>query len=496
MEGKAKVYLFSILLIAALTVIGWAEVQNDESAEFGKFMTYYYLNPDPNKLPSMLKSFLKSPIWSQAGKFDEHAENPVAYFFAKAGESNPGIVKSYIDLFDYGTHRQRLFVLKILQLCGDESVINFFTSKLDAGRFINETKQIKQALVYGIPLDFDPLTKPIKQAGDLAFLWVEFIVTGSEKPVLKIIDSLAGPNDIADSNVIDNVIEAAKRTLAENCRRHDKVLQICKDELSAHDGSIKKILEEIVDSADGSISLQKRLEQSHEEKPVTGVKTWALGCSAVLIERNHGRHDFLSPDKINEKNIKKNRELLEKWWGIKNKGDLLSVLKRLKLEGHRSKFAGWGLLIQTLNEQEYKELLQKYQNDQKTLQRIRIVKEYYEKLGPKSLLGWDYTRYICLCRWGYLSAYIEEEEAWEKIMPVAREIPKTFDSWEDLGRNYIISRQFWSYEQTQEDGYLYEDAYQRLIDMPSSPWNKYPWDMDLTETESISEPNEVYSRRY
>jgi hypothetical protein len=70
-------------------------------------------------------------------------------------------------------------------------------------------------------------------------------------------------------------------------------------------------------------------------------------------------------------------------------------------------------------------------------------------------------------------------------------LQEKFDSWEDLGRNYIIGRQFSSYEETIKEGPLFEDAYQRLIDMKSSPWNNYPWDMDLTETESISEPNEA-----
>ena len=79
-----------------------------------------------------------------------------------------------------------------------------------------------------------------------------------------------------------------------------------------------------------------------------------------------------------------------------------------------------------------------------------------------------------------MADYLGEEEAWERIMPVARMLQKTFDSWEDLGRNYIIGRQFWSYEETQKNGYVFVDAYQRLLDMPSSPWNKYPWNMNMS----------------
>lgn len=60
-------------------------------------------------------------------------------------------------------------------------------------------------------------------------------------------------------------------------------------------------------------------------------------------------------------------------------------------------------------------------------------------------------------------------------------LQKQFDSWEELGRNYIIGRQFRFYEEMQDEAYLYEDAYQRLLDMSSSPWNLYSWDMNLSE---------------
>jgi hypothetical protein len=125
--------------------------------------------------------------------------------------------------------------------------------------------------------------------------------------------------------------------------------------------------------------------------------------------------------------------------------------------------------------------LERYSSDEQRLQEIRIVKQYYKELGDKSILGWDYGRDICLCRWAYHAGYISEQEAWKRIMAVANILQDEFDSWEDLGRNYLIGRQFWSYSETKEQGHVFEDAYQRLVDMRSSPWNRYAWDMDLAE---------------
>ena len=234
-------------------------------------------------------------------------------------------------------------------------------------------------------------------------------------------------------------------------------------------------------------ALKQKQNVTMEEK-----KGWALGCAGVLTERNHGRHDSLNPSEINERNIKKEKELLNEWWGINSRNDLFDKLLRLHGEGHREKFDEMGKHVTTLSEEEYGHFLQRNMYDQEIAQEIRIAKEYYQKLGSKSILGWDYSRYICLCRWGYLIGYLSEEEAWQFIMEAARILQKTFDSWEDLGRNYLIGRQFWSYKETIEAGHEYDDAFQRLVDMPSSPWNKSPGYLDLgSDIKKINDPNKA-----
>lgn len=232
-------------------------------------------------------------------------------------------------------------------------------------------------------------------------------------------------------------------------------------------------------------------DSNSKESLVIGPKAWALGCSAMLTERNHDRHDLLGMGLRTKRNIKKRRKFLRTiGWNIENRSDLLENLRWIDTGGNRIKFIALGKYVTSLSEQAYKAFLQDNKNDVELLNKIKIAKKYYQELDEKNLLGWDYGRYICLCRWGYMAGYVSEEEAWKRIMPVARELQRKFDSWEDLGRNYLIGRQFWSHKNTLRSGYLFEDSYQRLIDMPSSPWNKYVWDMDLQDEDSISEPNE------
>lgn len=219
-----------------------------------------------------------------------------------------------------------------------------------------------------------------------------------------------------------------------------------------------------------------------EQAVVTGARAWAMGCCGVLWERNHDRHDILGGREINERNISDVKELLSEWWGIEDRAGLYkSLVWLMQGGGHRQGFAKLGESVSRLSEGEYQALLRKNRSDAEQLNDIRVVRKYYGKVGDKGILGWDLSRYIFLCRFGYVVGYIGEEEAFKVIMPAARQLQETFDSWQDMGKNYLIGRLYWSAKRSEENGYLYEDAYQRMCDMVSSPWNKYDWDMDLGE---------------
>jgi hypothetical protein len=222
-------------------------------------------------------------------------------------------------------------------------------------------------------------------------------------------------------------------------------------------------------------------------------KGWALGCAAVLTERNHHGHTSLAGRDLTEKAKEETRVLLADWWGVSNRADLLKTLAWLEEEGHRADFETMGMLMTQLTQDEYEGLLAA-EDKPEAISKMEIARTYYPILGAKSLYGWDYSRAICLCRWAYAAGYITEQEAWTRIMPIARSLQEKFDSWEDFGNNFLIGRQFWSHEQTTENGWQCEDAVQRLLDMRDSPWNQYPWDLDLSEDDPApDQPKELPS---
>ncbi len=231
-------------------------------------------------------------------------------------------------------------------------------------------------------------------------------------------------------------------------------------------------------------------EKKLQEQKETDIKGWALGCGAMLTEYRHERHDMMLRDYLNQEDIKDIKKTFSEWWDIDDRDSLLKMLRWLQDGGHSKKFEELGKQVDGMDEEQYKKFLEENKDKPNKIQKIKIAKKYYKQLGQKRLLGWDYSRYICLCRWGYVVGYISEEEAWQKIIPAARLLQNKFDSWEDLGQNYLIGRQFWSYKETQESGWEIEDAFQRLLDEKTSPWNKYPWNMDLTLPQAGADSNQ------
>jgi tetratricopeptide (TPR) repeat protein len=215
---------------------------------------------------------------------------------------------------------------------------------------------------------------------------------------------------------------------------------------------------------------------------------WALATSALLVEMNEGEHDLLGTD-VREWDLSRKRIawLLFNTWGVGNREDLLNDLDGLKTKGDRADF---DRIAKALEREEagdtnaVEELLKaglKY--------KVEVVKADRKKVGGKSLLGFDYSRYVTLCRWGYMVGYLGEKEAWDRIMPAARKIKESFDSWDDLAANYLVGRRFISARLTQESGDQFEQKAKRMLRDYNSPWVLCKWERGLSEpTPAASAP--------
>lgn len=213
--------------------------------------------------------------------------------------------------------------------------------------------------------------------------------------------------------------------------------------------------------------------------PTAKQKMWALAATALLNEVNKKNHTTLAGMELTPGNINRQQQLLQAWWGIHDRQDLLEKLAWVQLSGHRVGFEKLGRAVTMMNDQEYQTLLQESSEDIEAYNAITIAKAYYEKLGTDSLIAWDYCRYISLCRWGYAVGYLSEKEAWAKIMPAARILQSTYTSWPELGENFIIGHKYWSYAETQESLPRFQQALATLTTSTQSPWKTIPWTTSL-----------------
>lgn len=218
---------------------------------------------------------------------------------------------------------------------------------------------------------------------------------------------------------------------------------------------------------------------AHADEALSPQRSWALAASAVLTERNGQLHDRLAGAHLTAREAEKARRTLGEWWGVTDRASLLDSLEWIQKTGHRERFARTGEQLATLTSEQRQALDTRRRTDVQLNQMLGVVEMHHERLGKKSLLGWDFSRYIAVCRWGYAAGYLTEPEAWAKIIPAARTIRHAFTSWRELGENYLIGRQFWSPDEHARTGKLYRQAFDRLLADPTSPWNRVRWQVDF-----------------
>jgi len=242
------------------------------------FVTYYYLNPQPDKAPGMLKQYLGSPLFAGKTSGGGHHRETTGYFFARIARDQPKVVRAYQDLFQSASHDQRLFLLEILQGCGNEQTVAFLQSGLEEQQYPREKSQIESALKTGFSKPVDSLTRPIVEGGDLDFLWWDFMATGNEEPVLRIVQTLKDYNSRNRQTFI--VARVAEWSLDSFCRQHDRVLAICKKQLPNMEGVIRERVEELVNTLDAE-KLIFALPQSHMIKAVIRETTPGISRDSI-----------------------------------------------------------------------------------------------------------------------------------------------------------------------------------------------------------------------
>ncbi|MDR2370151.1 MAG: DUF1266 domain-containing protein, partial [Treponema sp.] len=177
-------------------------------------------------------------------------------------------------------------------------------------------------------------------------------------------------------------------------------------------------------------------------------RLWALALTGFLTVSNGDQHDLLGFDDINENNKKNYLELLRRDWGVTTREELLKAIQETENDGHAARLKYIKEIIQEiLNEKSEFTIItvyNKYHLNSRLYNYLKFVVINWNRYSARTILAWDLGRVIALCRWGYSTGFLTEEEAWEKIMETAGKIQPMYQSWEEFGYDYYMGRIFWA----------------------------------------------------
>jgi hypothetical protein len=220
------------------------------------------------------------------------------------------------------------------------------------------------------------------------------------------------------------------------------------------------------------------------------VRIHALAFGAILGSQNGEPHTqlALSSGESDLSDPQKERDMLASWWGVHTREELLSLLDKLQSgeDGTRSDF--WVIrrkLIEGKMEN-YVRIISEAASEDNGAARAVIVATHLNPIHGNALptTAWDFGRYINLCRWGVVSGWLTEQEAWDRIVPAARLLQASFTSWDEFAVDYIVGRNFWNPQSASENETIRYTV--SLLEFPpKGVWSTIPWNESLGNGEAL-----------
>lgn len=199
-----------------------------------EWVTYYYLDPHPDEVADALKAI------SAQGLFDnDDAQAPLSGFFAEVFKANPTRIEEWVKPY-IGIPNRGILYSALWMAHSKES--NAALEQLAKGAAPDEAKQLRE-LIASPPPTVGSMA--IDSPASLDYLWGCFMATGSEAPVLRIIDQFKLA-DLKGDIAAKAIGGAAKWSVAANARQHDKVLTIVRARAETADPETKARLREIL----------------------------------------------------------------------------------------------------------------------------------------------------------------------------------------------------------------------------------------------------------
>ncbi|MBN2735560.1 MAG: DUF1266 domain-containing protein [Spirochaetales bacterium] len=206
-------------------------------------------------------------------------------------------------------------------------------------------------------------------------------------------------------------------------------------------------------------------------------KYWAIALSGILNESNSGRHDTLEPHAFC-RNVKiTSLNILKDGWSTTSREEFFDTIARVREGGHSESYNEILELMKSHPESSIPDLAYDNGYSYYSVKKFYLAAHTEAITQGRSLRAWDLARCINVTRWAYQVNFITEDEAWEIILPVAKEIQQLYTSWREFAINYVAGRMFWAASSLTENEKRDEaiEAYYRILAQTDLPWRK-GWD--------------------
>ncbi len=209
--------------------------------DFTKWMTYYYLKPEPSKLPAVIKHYASSSLYNKVS-----SRLPVVAFFAAIlKDNNPLLEEVYQSISNTSPDSLQTVFLRTMWLLNSsrsKEIIAEFSPSWESDENKKQIKNINETPAPNLLID------PIVDTSQLDMLWSIFVATGDSKPIERIISTL---NFVNEEDIIQVMIgKAAIWSLGSNAKQHKLVYEICAKALTTADPGTAVMLQEIIDNLD------------------------------------------------------------------------------------------------------------------------------------------------------------------------------------------------------------------------------------------------------
>jgi hypothetical protein len=200
---------------------------------------------------------------------------------------------------------------------------------------------------------------------------------------------------------------------------------------------------------------------------------WGLAAGGALTQWNQGTFERLA---FGEAGAASRRGLSE-WWDVDSPSDLDVILNWLYDEGHNARCLA---LCDEIRSLDYTDpTTDEDEPEARAFYRFLLKEHAY--FEDKEMVGWDLSRLVNVARWGYNSKYITADDAWEWIRLASQGLQDAFESWLDMGVNFLMGYRYWSNGGEIPSALL--AAHHWLASSKDSPWQKIEWDTALDDVD-------------